>query len=191
MKDRAFLIRDVLGLDFASTGLKAVRVKAGTDKVSVVDAEVIPFDIEGGDAEASDRRESRPFSIPKRLQARSVALTCTAKDALVKMLTINGSTGPGTDARIFKEMALENAKNYRLAYKVTQRERTGFTVVAAAFSESLADKLLGFFSSGIPAPVTLEISGFSAMTAFLRGAGRSFAEDSIGVVDFGYTTTTL
>ncbi len=67
----------------------------------------------------------------------------------------------------------------------TPRPKAEASFLAVAMPEEDAQAVLAPMASGIPAPVSLEISGLSALAAFEHGPGRNHASDCVALVEAG------
>lgn len=168
---------DVLGLDMAGSGIKAVRVKRGSDAFSVVAADILPLP------------SSAPLVLPKPLRARYVALASSEPGSIVKLLTIPAHSEKLMDVHVQELMGMADSTEYRLSYEEVAATRAEVKVLAVGMSTQTVASLCGLFPVGVPAPCSVELSGLASMTAYSRGPGQNHREDCAAVVDFGTRTT--
>jgi Tfp pilus assembly PilM family ATPase len=71
------------------------------------------------------------------------------------------------------------------------RGKTETKYLAVAMPEDEAQSVLALVPAGPPAPLTLELSGLGALTAFLNGPGRDITDEAIGVIEAGARVTFL
>jgi len=175
---------DILGLDVAGSGLKAVRLRRANRVTSVVAADILP-PVAGGDV----TDPVQPIQVPKALRARYVALATSAPGTIVKLLTFPAHSEKSTEAHVGELMGLADNVDFRLAYEGLSESRTEAKILAVAMPVRTVQGLCGLFPAGIPAPCSIEISGLASMTAYARGPGKAHNDDCTAVVDFGMTST--
>ena len=191
MKKAADLLRmfnrgytDMLGLDVAGSGLKAVRLRRTNRVTSVVAVDILP-----SVAGAPVTDPVQPVQVPKALRARYVALATSAPGTIVKLLTFPAHSEKSTEAHVSELMGLGDNVDFRLAYEALSESRTEVKILAVAMPVQTVHGLCGLFPVGIPAPCSIEISGLASMTAYARGPGKAHKDDCTAVVDFGMTST--
>lgn len=176
---------DVLGLDIGTSGTKAVRLKLIRGVATVVAVDILPVISLPESAETP----VVPYSIPKALRARYVALAVSRGGGMVKLLTFPAHSGKTSDEHVHELMGLGEDSRYRLGYEIILENRTEVRALASALSETVAKALCQVFPAGVPAPCSLEISGLASLTAYSRMRGAENAEDCSVVVDFGAAVT--
>lgn len=171
---------DVLGLDVAASGLKAVRVKVVNKAVSVVAVDMLPAETLQGNG---------VIALPKTLRARYVALATSEPGAIVKLLTFPAHSDKPADAHVHELMGLGEQTEYRLAYEPVVESRSEIKVLAVGMPLQTIRTMCQYFPSGVPAPCAIEVAGLASMTAYARGPGRNHSEDCVAVIDFGANMT--
>lgn len=169
---------DVLGLDVAGSGIKAVRIKRSNEAFTVLAADILPLPT-----------TAVPLSLPKPLRARYVALASSEPGAVVKLLTIPAHSEKSMDVHVQELMGMVDSTDYRLSYEEMAASRAEVKVLAVGLLTQTVSSLCSLFPVGVPAPCSIELSGLASMTAYERGPGRNHREDCVAVVDFGARTT--
>lgn len=175
---------DVLGLDVAGSGLKAVRLRRANNMTAVVAVDVLPA-LPGGLAVDA----VQPLVVAKPLRARYAALATSAPGAIVKLLTFPAHSEKTMEAHVSELMGLGDSAEFRLAYERVAETRTEVKALAVAMPRSMVESLCRLFPVGTPAPCSVEVAGLASMTAFSRGPGRGHQDDCTAVIDFGMTST--
>lgn len=169
---------DVLGLDVAGSGLKAVRLRRAEGTVSVVAADIL-----------RDTTVSGPLDLPKPLKARYVAMATSEPGAVVKLLNLPAHSDKPVDVHVHELMGLAENDAYRLSYEEISASRSDLKVLAVGLPGAVIQSLCGHFPSGLPAPCSVEVSGLAVMTAFERGPVQDHRDDCVVAIDFGDRTT--
>jgi Tfp pilus assembly PilM family ATPase len=156
-------LQDVVGLDFGSTCVKAVRLKRGAgDQLILAAAEVFPLEAGGA--------PSRP-GLGKTFGANYVALALSAPTCVVRIVAHTGSHGSSeVNRQVRDQIGLD--ESYRLASLPSGQATKGKNenrVLAVAVPEKDAKEVLNLFQDGAPAPCSLEISGLASLNAALSG----------------------
>jgi Tfp pilus assembly PilM family ATPase len=172
---------DVLGLDIAGSGAKAVRLRRGKQGVTVVAMDILPPVAAPADANTS----VAPFVVPKPLRARYVAMTTSVPGSIVKLLTVPSQSEKAMDTQVNELMGIGESEDYRLAYETVAETRADVKIIGVAMPLQTIATLCQFFPSGTPAPCALEVSGLSSMSAYERGPGRNHHGDCTAVIDIG------
>jgi hypothetical protein len=178
---------EVIGLDLATTGVKAVLMKKMKDGLTVTGVAVLPaVALHGGD------EDKKPvLSIPKNLLTNYAALTLSGEGSSVRILSLQGqqNTGSIEEAHVREYVGL--GPDYRMGFAVAVagkgKQETKLLVVG--LQEKEAQAVLGLVADGAPAPCSLEISGLSTLAAFLRGLGKAHEQDAVAVIDAGARLT--
>jgi len=172
---------EVLGIDFGTTGIKIVMLrKTGDGSFTVAAAALLPA-----------LEEDSTFELPKVFTARHAAIAVSDRAAVIKLLSLPGQHDESSVSAelINEQMGLDSAE-YRIGFKVISQSRET-RLLTVALPEGSATVALGPFAAGIPVPVSLEISGLSALTAFLHGPAKQYADGAVGVIEFGAEQTFL
>ena len=172
---------EVVGIDIGASGIKIVHLKRTGQGIALVAADVI-----------TPPGETQAFELPKTMTPRYAALCFSEKRAVVKLLSLPGQVTEesGMDAQIHEHMGLDD-KEYRIGYKTISegRARTETKLLSVAMPEESIGPILAHFETGLPVPVSIEVSGIAALTAFLQGAGQAHGKEAVGVIEFGAQAT--
>jgi Tfp pilus assembly PilM family ATPase len=178
-------VTEIVGVDIAASGIKAVRLKRGVDATTaptLMAAAILPsvsMPVEGSAIPA--------LILPKNLAARQVSISVTGKSALVKLLSFMGKTDAAIEAQLGEMMGIDKAAEFRISYRILTdgHGRTESKVLAIAIPEAEIQLALQLFPSGVPAPYSIELSGLASLSSFLQGPVFQFPEETVGVIDFG------
>jgi Tfp pilus assembly PilM family ATPase len=178
-------VSDIVGVDVAAGGVKAVRLKRNPDSTTaptLVAAALLPaitLPPEGSPVS--------PLILPKNLSARQVSIALTGKSALVKLLSFMGKTDATMEAQLGEMMGIDKTADFRISYRILSEGhgRTESKVLVVAIPEADVQWALQLFPSGFPAPFSIEISGLASLSSFLQGPAFQHKEDTVGVIDFG------
>lgn len=181
MKRAIPALRDVVGLDFGTAGVKAVRVRADAgNRKTVVAAELLPYPAD----------LSKKLALPKRLAAPSAALATTSPQSLVKL----AATKPGQvlpESEYAEVIGLPKGNDFRTAATVLSGKQDGGVLLAAMPGSDVAT-LLGLLPAKNSSwAVSLEISGLAAVEACRRGCAAGGEDGCDLVVDAGESVTTI
>lgn len=173
--------QDLVGLDFGSSGLKAVRVQVAQGKLHGVQAGVLP-------AAPLDGADNAPFSLPDAFRAKYAACASCTDKTLLRLLNapanLNANT---TEIGPYLKDQFGLASGFRFGAMRLNTTRDA-RLVAVAMPESDIATLLRRFSTGTPAPCGIEVSGLAALNAFLR-SNLAKEEDTVCLVDTGARST--
>jgi Tfp pilus assembly PilM family ATPase len=184
--------KDVVGIDIAASGVKAVRmVRGGAGKPQVVAMDVLPAILLPDMEEPT--RPFNPLRLPHALKSRYASLTVSGHDSVVKLLSFPGALDGNASGKVVAAMGLKQPDDYRLSYRVTTEGhgRTESRVLSVAIPEVQARAAVGLLPTGLPVPFSLEVSGLAMLTAFMRGPGAAHAAQAAGVLEFGDVTSSL
>ena len=182
--------RDVVALDVASTGIKAVRMRRAADGVHLLAADILPIKAFAPVAPGADQ-PLPPLQLSKAFRSRYAAVAVSGHGSSVKLLTFPGHFDQHAEAQIPGHMGIEDESDNRIGYKVIAQGhgRSESRVLAVALPEQQARIATQLLPAGIPAPVAIEVSGLSALTAFLNGPALEAAQDPVGVLECGARVT--
>ena len=169
--------QDIVGVDFDPAGVRCVRVKKTNGALTVTAADILPPLPAGSES-------GRPFSLPNHLAARHVAICIPGEDAVVKLLNLPGQLEGDVQTQIKEHMGIEQ-EEYRIGYRIISQGhgRTETKLLTVAIPDAEAHAACGLFPSGWPAPISVEISGLAALTAFARGPLLAYQDQSVGVLE--------
>jgi len=168
---------NLLALDFATTGIKAVRLKKAKEQIVLTAAEILPNTAAGTD---------RKPELPKSLTAYYAALCATMEGAIVRVFN---QTLPEENENL-EEIVRENlstGEEFRTGGRVLSRAKgkRDSSVLGVAVPEKMVQQYLSLFSEGAPAPHSLELSGLSAFTAFLYNCGEQSVNQTVCLIETG------
>ena len=167
---------NLLALDFATTGVKAVRLKKVKDHIVLAAADILP--------PCSLDAEARP-ELPKALAAYYAALCATMDNV---MLRVFAQTLPEEeDIEAIVRESLSAAADYRIGGLVLSRARgkRDSTLLGIAVPEKTVQRYLELFANGAPAPHSLELSGLAALSAFFYNRGAQTENQTVCVIETG------
>ncbi len=172
---------DCTGIDIGATVTKVVRLRKASDGISVVGADLVTPDAHGN------------ITIPTNLRARCASIAMSGQDAIVKLLTFPGAIDESFEKTLPQKLGISENEDYRLSYDIITEggARSESSVLVAAIPEEEAASVMKNFSSGLPAPYSLEISSLATLNAFEHGPVANSNQDTASLIDFGTHTTSL
>jgi len=176
--------RDILGLDFGASGLKAVRLTSARGQLSLAAADILP------PVNLSAPGDRPRLELPPPLLTNYAAVCLGGARAAVRLLDLPAAGGK-VEEQIQQQFNL--AGDFRLGHcPVTPPEMKGtIRTVAAALPEDEAQAVLQRLTVGPPAPASLELSSLAALGAFQAGPGDGVQEDAVGLIDTGVSASHL
>lgn len=174
--------QDLTALDFDAAATRCVRLKVSGGEVLLLGAEILPA------LDLSDEDQVAAFELPKSLTARYVAMCIPGSDAVVKLLNLPGSIDNRAEDQIREHMGMDDGL-YRFGYRVISQTRSEVRSLTVAIPETQIMSAISVFPAGLPAPVSVELSGLAVMSAFLNGPGKTLQDEAIGVIDWGSRIT--
>lgn len=177
---------ELLGLDFAATGVKAVKLRYVKGRLSLSGVEVLPaMDLTEKDARLPS------LEIPRALKANYACACVSNGEALAKMLSLPGQSDPQKIASQVKEQ-FKISDDYRISSLTigTAKSKSGSKLLAAAIPEAQISKLLALTADAPPALKSCEISSLAALQAFLASS-LAESDDGLGFVEMGETSTNI
>ena len=166
---------DLVGVDFATTATKVVRLKQSKGELHLVGIDLLPsVNLEG----SSSRLE-----LPRNLSANYSCLSYTGKGAVVRMINTQVPEEGLTEESL--RGLLNVSDDYRASSRIIRvgKGRQDSSMLAAAIPNKDAQFLLDMFPSGPPAPASLEVSGLSFISAFLHARGAECRDSSVCLLD--------
>jgi hypothetical protein len=169
-------LANLLALDFATTGIKAVRLKKTKDRLTLVAADILP--------PCSPEAEERP-ALPKPLAAYYAALCATMDHVTFRVF--NQMLPEDEDLEALVRGNLSAAEDYRVGGLVLSRAKgkRDSSVLGVAVPEKTIQSYLSLFAGGAPAPHSLEISGLAAFSAFLFNRGAQTENQTVCLIETG------
>lgn len=167
---------NLLGLDFAATGVKAVRLKKMKDRITLAAADILPA--------CSPDDPERP-ELSKSLSAYYVALCATM--ANVTLRVFNQTVPEDEDIEKLVRDNLSVSSEYRVGGSVLSRAKgkRDSSLLGVAVPEKTVQNYLNIFADGAPAPHSLEISGLAAFSAFLFNHGQQTENQTVCLIETG------
>jgi len=181
---------DVVGVDFASNGSRAVRLKRGPNGIQVTAAALM--DAVPALQEASDRDTSvkvAKLDLPTALKARFAALSISGRHSALKILRVPDGVDLQDDAEVATRCGLDSAAGYRCGHRILipPAARTEGRVLGLAFPEWQAQRLIDCLpDTGIPAPRAVLISELSVINAFLNDPRFADKQEAFGILHFDH-----
>jgi len=183
---------EITGLDFASSALKAVKIKKSREGLVIVGTAILGWRGAKNDPLPASR-DHHNSALPRQLRSAYAALAVSGTNAIVSLIRrpLSAAREDAFEASIRGQMGLEG--NYRVSYvpSGSARGRSESEYLAVALPEADAQGVLACVSSGTPAPVSLEVSGLAALGAFMHAAGKRHIDDCVGIVEAGAETVFL
>jgi len=167
---------NLLALDFATSGVKAVRLKKIKDRITLAAADILP----PCRADASERPE-----LPKPLAAYYTALCATMDNVTLRVF--NQTLPEDEDIEKMVRENLSVSTDYRVGGLMLSRAKgkRDSSVLGIAVPEKTVQHYLELFSAGAPAPHSLEISGLAAFSAFLYNRGSQTENQTVCLIETG------
>lgn len=177
---------DVIGLDIATTGVKAIRMHKSKDGLVVTGAAILPaIALETGDESAKP-----VLTLPKNLLTNYTALAMSGDGSSVRILSLQGAGAAQIDEDGVREH-VGLGQDYRVGFAVAVagkgKQETKLLVVG--LPEKEAQSVLSLVEVGAPAPCSLELSGIASLSAFVYGPGAAHEQDAVAVIDAGARLT--
>lgn len=167
---------NLLALDFATTGVKAVRLKKTKDHIALAAADILP--------PCGLNSEEKPV-LPKPLAAYYTALCATMDNVMLRVFA--QMLGEEEDIEAVVRDGLSAPADSRVGGMVLSRARgkRDSTLLGVAVPEKTVQHYLQLFSSGAPAPHSLEPSGLAAFSAFLFNCGARTENQTVCLIETG------
>jgi Tfp pilus assembly PilM family ATPase len=165
---------NLLGLDFGTSGIKAVRIKKGKERPALAAVDQLP--------PLTDGAAERP-PIPKPLSDYYVALAATVPGAILRVF--NAPFPENAEIEDVVRDHLTVPADCRIGGIVIRPGRRECTMLGVAVPEKTVQHFLKLFSDGAPAPRSFELSGLAAMSAFLFNRGDETAERTVCLIEAG------
>ena len=172
---------DCTGIDIGASVTKIVRLKAVGNKITVIGADLVKPAANGN------------ISIPMNLRARYASIATSCNNAIIKLFSFTGPIESAFKKSLPQKLGINADDDFRLSYTtITEGSvRSESSVLVAAMPEEDAKRVMLQFSSGVPAPYSLEITAIAILTAFEHGPVRNSSKTTTGLIDFGTNSTFL
>ena len=170
---------DLIGVDFATTATKVVRLKQTSDGVVLSGVDQLPavdLDIASGRLELS-----------RSMTSHYGCLCYSCPDSVIRMVNTPLAAGESelSDAKL-REL-LNVTDEYRPSAALINRGkgRLDSSFLAAAIPLKDVAVMLNMFPAGPPAPASLEVSGLAVITAFQHARGSECADEAVCLIEAG------
>ena len=181
---------EVLGIDAATTGVKAVRMRSTRDGLALVGCVELPAILLNG---ARPEGEPVKLALPKDFRGRNAGLALTSKRCVVRLLNLQGGARqPHQMEQVLRSQTGLDA-DFRLGYSVlsTARANQETTVLAVGIPEGEARSLLDVVADQSIGTVALEVSSLAAASAFARSKLAETSDGAVGLIDAGAVASCL
>ncbi len=174
---------DLVGIDFASTATKVVRLKQSGEEIVLTGIDLLP----AVDFHAAPTR----LELPRNMVAYYSALCYSCPEAVIRML--NTPLPDGSDSLVDSKIRelLNVTNDYRPAARLIKKGkgRQDSSFLAAAIPQDDVSFMLNMFPVGPPAPASLEVSGLAVVSSFLHSRGAECADNAVCLIEAGETTS--
>ena len=169
-------LSSLLALDFAGSGIKAVRLKKSKGRLLLSGADILP-PLDSG-------AEEHP-ELPKTLSAYYTSICIGSSDAQLRVFNHAMQDGASVEDAIRANLSVP--EGYRVAGKVLAEGagKRESSLLGVALPEDVVRRYLGLFANGAPAPHAMELAGLAAFNAFLFNRGKSTAGQTICLIETG------
>jgi hypothetical protein len=126
------------------------------------------------------------IDIPSKLRSNYAAVCLNTAGTSLKLLTQPGTVDANFEQSLTRNLGLPEDTTDRIGYTVlSESGKSESRVLAIGLPEPQAFNCMSLFSSGLPAPWTLEASPVAALTAFEAGpVSKAKDTPTIGLIDF-------
>ncbi len=167
----------VVGLDFGSTGLKAVRIEAVRNQVHVVDARILP--------PQSVESPSEGQTLDLALRGKYAACASSSEKILLRMVNAPPVWPlPAAEAAQYLRDQFGLASGFRFGAARLDADADG-RLLAVAVPEPEVEGLLGRFRTGSPAVCSYGVSGLCTLNAFMRAMEGRLDHETVCLIDTG------
>ena len=178
-------LHEILGVDWGSTTIKAVRLRMVKDQIHVVATDLLPTPA------AEDHRPLNKL-LPSALETKWAALATQDPSVVARIVNVPPGTAPEeTDLQRYLREQLTVDASMRLRSTPLAVTKAGGRHLAVAFPEARIQSLLARVAAGTPAPLNLEWASLSALNSLQRLRGASAAQETFCLVDSGAHATVM
>ena len=182
-------ISEVVGLDVATTGVKAVKLSASRDGLSLVACAEFPaVPLNGARPEGVQSR----VILPKEFRACNVGMALTSKKSIIRLLKL---PGVGRSAQVENNIRNQAGvdRSFRLGYSVLPgaRGKTDANVLAVGVPDAEARSALELIEDQQVGMVALEVSALAAASAFARTPAVTEAKGAVALIEAGAQVSCL
>jgi hypothetical protein len=173
-------LTSLLALDFAGSGIKAVRMKKQKDRLVLTGVDVLP-------AINPDVGE-RPI-LPKNLSAYYTAVCVSSPDAKLRVFGHAMQAGETLSDVIRSNLNVSEEQRVAGRMLMEGKGKRESSILGVSIPEDVVRGYLDLFSSGAPAPHAMELAGLAAFNAFLFNRGKSTAGQAVCLIEIGLNYT--
>ncbi len=177
--------QEIVGLDFSSTGVKAVRLKRSDDQFTLAAMDIFP---PGSDPTAGVARPP----LGKQFTTNYVALTFSAPSCAVRVVAHTGTHATEIEKQVRDQIGLDTT--FRLSNVPSGqpvRNKNENRVLAVGAPDKEVQEILDLFKEGAPAPFSLEVSGLASLNAALDGPVAKNPDAPACLLDCGSRTSMM
>lgn len=173
-------LNQLLALDFGTSGVKAVRLKKIKGRIALDAIDLLP---------PLNPDDGEPPDLPKSLFSYYTALSASMSDVQVRVFSELLSDEASVEEIVRENFGVDD--EFRVAGRVVARgkARQESLVLGIAVPERTVQGCLEMFSSGAPAPRSLEVAGLASFSAFMNLFGKRTANQTVCLVDAGESFT--
>jgi Tfp pilus assembly PilM family ATPase len=175
---------DLIGIDFANSATKVVRLKQTGNEVSLVGIDLLPavdFD-----------SESARIELPRNMTTYYSCLSYSRPEAVVRLVNTPLAADEENlpDAKLRELLSVE--EEFRVSSRLIKRGkgRQDSSLLAVAIPQDDVGFMLNMFPAGPPAPASLEISGLSFISAFMHARGAECSNEAVCLIESGELSST-
>lgn len=174
--------KEVVAFDFTRISVKCARMRKTDAGVHLLALDVLPR-TSGENGAGPEMASSRKIAVPGHLMCRHALLSLPGTSALVKLLSLPGNLDADSEAKIREDMGISGT-DFRVGYKILGHShgRVETKLLTVALPEDDFQRCLGYFSTGWPVPVSVEVAGVAAINAFIGGYLDKSDAESFGVI---------
>lgn len=175
---------DLIGIDFANTATKVVRLKQTGNEVSLIGLDLLP----AVDFSSASAR----IELPRNMMTYYSCLSYSRPEAVVRLVS---TPLPADDENLpdskLREL-LSVGDDFRVSARLIKRGkgRQDSSLLAVAMPMDDVGFMLNMFPAGPPAPASLEISGLSFISAFMHARGTECANEAVCLIESGELSST-
>lgn len=169
-------LSNLLALDFANSGVKAVRLKKVKGKIALCAADILPpVNLDAGE---------RPV-LSKQLSAYYTSLCASPEQVHLRVFEHVMQDGEKVEDVIRDNLSV--SEEFRVAGRILieGKAKKESSILGVAIDEDVLGQHLDLFVSGAPAPHSLELSGLAAFSAFMFNRGKQTASQTICLIETG------
>lgn len=175
---------DLVGIDFANTATKVVRLKQIGSDVSLIGIDLLPA-VDFSSASAK-------IELPRNMVTYYSCLSYSRPEAVVRLVntTLPADDEILPDAKLRELLSV--GEDFRVSARLIKRGRgrQDSSLLAAAIPQDDVGFMLNMFPAGPPAPASLEISGLSFISAFMHARGAECANEAVCLIESGELSST-